>query len=349
MLTSGSYSTTNPWGWDLGSVAIIDGYCYRTYDNINPLYTMIIPERTDTVPLAVFIHGGGYVANDRNDLFDPLKNYQDKVEKLVQNGVAVVTIDYDLLKTAETEGVVRCLRHCTNAIQYFRKNAGKFNIKKNKIGLWGMSAGATTSLWIAFNKDMKKSSGPIIWQQSTRVQAVVALKPQASLNILNWQPDIFYDAEDQSGNAFLLDTDCIVNTLEVQVIQAYYGDNSSMPDWNTIVPAYMLDNDLELHLPHLVSRNDPPVWLENTGVPIQFPNNFCSPADTDNSAQLNHHPYHVRTLYDKIKDTMDYADSHGLSRKLKLICRAPLLGAPIHNFPASGYADYADFLIDILN
>jgi len=60
------------------------------------------------------------------------------------------------------------------------------NIDKNRVAIYGGSAGAGTSLWLAFHNDMadEYAEGPVL-QESRRVSAAAA-KSTRELMILNY-------------------------------------------------------------------------------------------------------------------------------------------------------------------
>jgi len=63
-----------------------------------------------------------------------------------------------------------------------------------KVVLTGNSAGAGTSLWIAFNDDMKDlTNSDLVLRESTRVVGVAVHESQASYNVDRWIDTVFTD------------------------------------------------------------------------------------------------------------------------------------------------------------
>ena len=62
------------------------------------------------------------------------------------------------------------LHDAARALQFVRSKAGEWNIDKQRIGASGASAGACSSLWLAFHPDMAdpNSSDPVT-RESTRL------------------------------------------------------------------------------------------------------------------------------------------------------------------------------------
>jgi acetyl esterase len=137
--------------------------------NVLDLY---LPESKKPTPLVLFIHGGGFQAGDKR-LLNPqeAKSYLDA-------GFAVVAINYRLTNTAPMPAAYR---DCARALQFLRHDAKKWNINPAFVASTGGSAGAGTSLWIAFHDDLAdpKSDDPVA-RESTRLTCVAVSNGQSS-------------------------------------------------------------------------------------------------------------------------------------------------------------------------
>ena len=73
-----------------------------------------------------------------------------------------------------------------------RYYAESFNIDKEAVAVFGGSAGAGTSLWLAFSDDRADSdnSDPIL-RESTRVRAALAIETQGTYDLVRWETDVF--------------------------------------------------------------------------------------------------------------------------------------------------------------
>jgi hypothetical protein len=83
-------------------------------------------------------------------------------------------------------------------LQFVRSKASEWNIDKKRIGATGGSAGACSSLWLAFHNDMAdhKSSDPIA-RESTRLYCAAVNGAQTTLDpkdLLEWLPNYTYGA-----------------------------------------------------------------------------------------------------------------------------------------------------------
>ena len=147
-------------------------------------------------PLLFFIHGGGWVAGDKQGVNS--RPYLDA-------GISVVSINYRYSWQAQLAGVTppvkAPLEDAARALQFVRSKAAEWNIDKTRIGASGGSAGACSSLWLAFHNDMAdpKSSDPVA-RESTRLWCAAVTGAQTSLDpkeLKEWTPNSRY-----GGHAF---------------------------------------------------------------------------------------------------------------------------------------------------
>uniref|UniRef100_UPI0035947F7A alpha/beta hydrolase n=1 Tax=Haliscomenobacter sp. TaxID=2717303 RepID=UPI0035947F7A len=171
------------------------------YDNKERTqFDIWLPNSNTPTGLVIYVHGGGFTSGDKNFVYSVQSggawDFPSDIRFLLQNNIAFATIRYTLLSTTgETEGIKKPMSDVKRALQYIRYRASDFKIDKNKIILAGNSAGAGTSLWIAFNNDFANaaSSDPVL-RESSRVKGVVARETQASYNIEDrWVNDVFPD------------------------------------------------------------------------------------------------------------------------------------------------------------
>lgn len=148
-------------------------------------------------PLLFFIHGGGWVGGD--------KGLVRELIACLDAGISIVSINYRYSWQAQLAGVKPPvewpLHDAARALQFVRSKAGEWNIDKRRIGASGTSAGACSSLWLAFHKDMADpKSGDLIARESTRLWCAVVRGAQTSLDpqqLKEWTPNSRY-----GGHAF---------------------------------------------------------------------------------------------------------------------------------------------------
>jgi len=119
-------------------------------------------------PVAFVIHGGGWTGGSK----ERLDRFVD-AGALLQAGISVVAINYRYVSQGKAEGVeppVKAPLHdAARAIQFVRSKAAEWNIDKTRVAATGGSAGACSSLWLAFHDDLAdpKSDDPVA-RESTR-------------------------------------------------------------------------------------------------------------------------------------------------------------------------------------
>jgi acetyl esterase/lipase len=143
-------------------------------------------------PAVFYIHGGGWRNGDKKT--NP-KAFLDK-------GISVAAINYRFVQHAVEEKVeppVKApLGDAARALQFVRSKAGEWNLDKKRIGATGGSAGACSSLWLAFHDDLAdpKSDDPIA-RESTRLYCAAVNGAQVSLDpkeLREWMPNYGYGA-----------------------------------------------------------------------------------------------------------------------------------------------------------
>ena len=151
-------------------------------------------------PLVFVIHGGGWQGGEKERV-----NKFVNVEGLLAQGISVVAINYRFIKHAEAEGVTppvkAPLHDAARALQFVRSQAAAWNLDKTRIGAAGGSAGACSSLWLAFHDDLAdpKSADPVA-RESTRLYCAAVTVAQTTLDpvqMKTWTPNINY-----GGHAF---------------------------------------------------------------------------------------------------------------------------------------------------
>ncbi len=196
-------------------------------------------ESTQPTPLVLFIHGGGWNRGDKNSV------YNNGLSQFLKAGISVASIHYRFVPQAQAAGIkppVEWPMHdSARALQFVRSKAKEWNIDKKRIGASGGSAGACTSLWLAFHDDMADAkSNDEIARESTRLWCAAVMVAQTSLDpkqMKAWTPNSSY-----GGHAFGF-------TGKNQFASFLEGRESVLP-W------------IEEYSPYaLVTSDDPPVYL----------------------------------------------------------------------------------------
>ena len=209
-------------------------------------------ESDQPTPLLFFIHGGGWQAGDRMN-----RQLLAMLPNLMKEGISAVSIEYRFIREAIAEGVkppVKAPLHdAARALQFVRSKAKEWNIDSSRIAACGGSAGACSSLWLAFHDDMAdpKSKDPVA-RQSTRLLSAAVLGAQTTLDpkqMKEWTPNSKY-----GSHAF-----GIFKPGEKefqQDFEAFLAKRDDILDWINEYSPYAL-----------VSSDDPKVYLFYTAVP----------------------------------------------------------------------------------
>ena len=147
-------------------------------------------------PVASIIHGGGWKGGSK----ERLDRFADP-DALLQKGISIVAINYRYVTSDESPPVKAPLHDAARALQFVRSKAKKWNIDKKRIGAAGGSAGACSSLWLAFHDDLAdpKNKDPIL-RESSRLQCAAVTGAQTTLDpkqMKEWTPNSKY-----GGHAF---------------------------------------------------------------------------------------------------------------------------------------------------
>ncbi|MDA1120203.1 MAG: alpha/beta hydrolase, partial [Bacteroidetes bacterium] len=194
-------------------------------------------------PLLFYVHGGGWEGGNR------MGGLRGMLEQLLATGISVVSIEYRFIDEAMKENIVPPVKgpmyDVARALQFVRSKALDWNIDKKGIVISGNSAGACTSLWLAFHDDLAdpKSADPIA-RESTRLLAVAVSNAQTTLDpkqMQEWTPNSIY-----GGHAF-----------------GILKSTDAKTDFNVFFErrTELLPLIKEYSPYYLVSSDDPPVYL----------------------------------------------------------------------------------------
>ncbi len=199
-------------------------------------------------PLVFFIHGGGWRGGHKGAVTD--------VKAFLEAGISVVSINYRLTTLADAAQVkppVKWpLEDAARALQFVRSKAGPWNLDKQRIGAAGGSAGACSSLWLAFHDDMADpASADPVSRESTRLWCAAVRGAQTTLDpkqMRAWIPNSTY-----GGHAFGFTGD---KEKDLTQFDEFFAQRDQILPWLAEYSPY-----------NLVSADDPPVYLWYTRPP----------------------------------------------------------------------------------
>jgi len=202
-------------------------------------------------PVVFHIHGGGWVAGDKKTVA--------ALEKYLAAGISVVSINYRYSTQAQLAGVKPPVEwpiaDAARALQFVRSKAKEWNLDKQRIGATGGSAGACSSLWLAFHPDLAdaKSTDPVA-RESTRLWCAAVIGAQTSLDpkeLKEWTPNSRY-----GGHAFGFMPDPKDNKTRDTQFAAFLAARESILPW---IKRYS-------PIEHVTS-DDPPIWMIYSSAP----------------------------------------------------------------------------------
>ncbi|SKC83755.1 alpha/beta hydrolase [Ohtaekwangia koreensis] len=103
------------------------------------------------LPLVIFIHGGGWLSNDK---YADIGYMKKTVAEIVNSGFALASIDYRF----STQAVFPAqIQDCNRAVSFLYDNADKYSLDKSRFAVMGFSAGGhlATLLGLSKNDDIK--------------------------------------------------------------------------------------------------------------------------------------------------------------------------------------------------
>lgn len=90
---------------------------------------------TGNVPLVVFIHGGGWLSNDK---YADMGYMKETVSEILESGFALASIDYRFSTQATFPAQ---MLDCNAAVSYLVENAAKYGLDTDRMVVMGFSAG----------------------------------------------------------------------------------------------------------------------------------------------------------------------------------------------------------------
>jgi acetyl esterase/lipase len=242
-----------------------------TFENVSygpherNVFDLWLAKSDKPTPLLIFIHGGGFVNGDKSGI---RKN--PAVAKSLAEGVSFASLNYRFRQHASIQDI---LRDAARAVQTIRSRAKEWNIDPDRIASYGGSAGAGTSLWLAFHDDLAdpNASDPVL-RQSSRLIAAGSLNGQATYDLREWTKVLGPSEFDRPVSEW----------------QAFYGFQGEEDMKSQAADKVMKDCSMI----GLISKDDPPVAVA------------CSMADgaIKDRGHYLHHPKHSTSVAERCKE-----------------------------------------------
>ncbi|HBJ37295.1 MAG TPA: lipase [Planctomycetaceae bacterium] len=200
-------------------------------------------------PVLFFIHGGGWMGGDKEKV--------GSLNAYLEAGISVVSINYRYVSQAYDAGIMppvkAPLHDAARALQFVRSKAQQWNLDKTRIAASGGSAGACSSLWLAFHDDLadRDSDDPIA-RESTRLLCAAVNGAQTTLDpkqMKEWTPNSRY-----GSHAFGIFKDG--EKKYTQDFEAFLAKRDEITQWIAEYSPYAL-----------VTPDDSPVYLAFSAPP----------------------------------------------------------------------------------
>ena len=228
---------------------------YATQSDAQKLDLYMPSPVSESCPVIVWLHPGGYTMGDKEGVVHVLDNILDR-------GYAVVSMNYRL---ADEACFPAQLLDAKAAVRWIRANAVTYNLNKEAIAAWGVSAGSTfaallgTTANVSELEDLSMGNS----KESSHINAVVALiGPMDLLHMdsqllqLGYQP---LNDDVASGISMLIGGQLTESPERYQTINPATYITSDCP------PFYLQHGTADHFVPYLQSVNFARVLVDTIG------------------------------------------------------------------------------------
>jgi acetyl esterase/lipase len=149
ILAAQGFSQTNPVLDAFPKGTILHGNLNYSNDTLQKhLLDIYLPAHAKgKIPLVIFIHGGGWLVNDK---YADIGYMKKTVAEIVGSGFALASIDYRFATQAIFPAQIQ---DCNRAISFLHDNADKYGFDKNRFAVMGFSAGGHLASLVGLSKN----------------------------------------------------------------------------------------------------------------------------------------------------------------------------------------------------
>ena len=144
---------------------------YCNTDSAGQRMDVYFPDAGGPWPALVYVHGGAWMRGDKSEAAIFAQGMTDQ-------GYVVISINYRLYPAARYPAMIEDVK-C--AIRSLRANAAEYNLDPNRMGAIGVSAGGHLVALLGASEASAGMDVGEYLEQSSRVQAVVAMAPVTDL------------------------------------------------------------------------------------------------------------------------------------------------------------------------
>lgn len=150
-------------------------------------------------PLLVYVHGGGFTSGSKEKLAQ-----RGIIEKALKNGMHCASINYRYTYKSEADhsdaqktSMAGSFLDGARAIQFLKHKASEWKIDKDKIIVFGSSAGGGIALFIGFYDDLADpTSEDVVLRESSSVFGIAHMFSQPTYNFEKWHEILGYKPDD---------------------------------------------------------------------------------------------------------------------------------------------------------
>ena len=156
-----------------GKAKLIEGVTYKETPQGTLKLDIFKPDSTVATkcPVFVFIHGGSWMHLDRTTLRSAFR--KQLLDKLLQEGYAVISIDYRLANEKKSVIYPAPLADCKDAVRWIRRESDTYGFDTARIAVGGCSAGGHLSLMTAYSPDALAPGDESLCRYSSHVNCCV--------------------------------------------------------------------------------------------------------------------------------------------------------------------------------
>lgn len=125
---------------------------YKEVGDTKLLMDIYLPKNKSkkALPAVMYIHGGGWTSGSKSKIYNPL--HVQTAENFLNKGIAVIAINYRLIKPDNGVFVSDCICDAKDALAFLNKEGKKYGIDGKKIIVWGGSAGGHISMMAGYSE-----------------------------------------------------------------------------------------------------------------------------------------------------------------------------------------------------
>lgn len=156
-----------------GRAQLIEGIVFKNTPTGQLCADLFRPDSLSSAvtPVFVFIHGGSWMELNRHTIRTGFR--KTILDKLLDNGYSVLSIDYRLVNYNNDVAYPGPLADCKDAIRWVRKEARKYHFNVSSISVGGCSAGGHLAMMVAYAPDLLAPGSNDLSSYSSAVNSCV--------------------------------------------------------------------------------------------------------------------------------------------------------------------------------